>query len=176
MYLHRQIEPALRAALKDFPAVLITGPRQSGKTTLLRQCLGPTYSYVLLDEPDKRAFAHQDPKGFLERYPPPVFIDEIQNVPELLNYIKAQIEENKSPGRWVLSGSQQFSMMKNVSESLAGRVAILHLHPLSIAESLRRMGPAARTVDAYIKHLLHLPPIATKSVSDALYFSSVLRL
>lgn len=153
MYIRRQLESTLRSALAHFPAVILTGPRQSGKTTVLRRLLGASYSYVLLDELDKRAFAHQDPKGFLERYPPPVFIDEIQNVPALLSYIKARIEEDGSPGNWVLSGSQQFSMMKNVSESLAGRAAVLHLHPLSISESLRNNRPSLRTWGDYVRHL-----------------------
>jgi predicted AAA+ superfamily ATPase len=134
MYHPRCLGSLLQSALESFPAILLSGARQTGKTTLLRHLLKKTHRYVLLDEPDKAAFAFEDPKGFLEAYPPPVIIDEIQNVPSLLKSIKARIEENPSRGQWVMTGSQQFSLMKNVSESLAGRGAVLNLHPFSLRE------------------------------------------
>src|SRR5438045_3487260 len=118
IYRFRLIEPLVRSALKSFPALVLTGSRQAGKTTLLRHLLGKSYRYVLLDELDVRSFADEDPRAFLERYPPPVILDEIQNAPKLLSYIKAQIEADRRPGQWALLGSQQFSMMKHVSESL----------------------------------------------------------
>lgn len=133
MYKTRIIEKTLKEAVKSFPAVFIGGPRRSGKTTLARSFL-KGYNYVLLDEIDVRSLAIEDPRGFLEKYPPPVIIDEIQNAPELLSHIKARIERNKRPGQWILTGSQQWALMKGISETLAGRIAILHLLPFSLEE------------------------------------------
>lgn len=133
MYKTRIIEKTLKEAVKSFPAVFIGGPRRSGKTTLSKSFL-KGYNYVLLDEIDVRSLAIEDPRGFLEKYPPPVIIDEIQNAPELLSHIKARIERDKKPGQWILTGSQQWALMKGISETLAGRIAILHLLPFSLEE------------------------------------------
>lgn len=133
MYIRRLIEKTLKDAVESFSVVFIGGPRRSGKTTLSKSFL-KGYSYVLLDEIDVRSLAIEDPRGFLEKYPPPVIIDEIQNAPGLLSYIKANIEHNKNPGQWVLTGSQQWALMKGISETLAGRIAILHLFPFSLEE------------------------------------------
>ena len=110
MYITRLLEKSLKDAVKSFPAVFIGGPRRSGKTTLTKTFL-KGYNYVLLDEADVRSLAIDDPRGFLEKYPPPVIIDEIQNAPDLLPYIKARIDENKKPGQWVITGSQQWALM-----------------------------------------------------------------
>lgn len=134
MYITRLIEKTLKEAVGSFPAVFIGGPRRAGKTTLSKSFL-KGYNYVLLDEIDVRSLALEDPRGFLEKYPPPVIIDEIQNAPGLLSYIKARIEHNKKPGQWVLTGSQQWALMKGISETLAGRIAILHLYPFSLEEA-----------------------------------------
>lgn len=133
MYKTRIIEKTLKEAVKSFPAVFIGGPRRSGKTTLSKAFL-KGYNYVLLDEIDVRSLAIEDPRGFLEKYPPPVIIDEIQNAPGLLSHIKARIERDKKPGQWILTGSQQWALMKGISETLAGRIAILHLLPFSLEE------------------------------------------
>jgi hypothetical protein len=153
MYRKRLIEPTLKSALRTFPAVIITGARQSGKTTLLKHTLGGNYAYVLLDELDKRQFAQQDPKSFLDAYRPPIIIDEIQNVPSLLHYIKARIDEDNTNGRWVITGSQQFALMKNIGESLAGRAAILTLHPFAISESIPSLSKPFFSFDSYVNTL-----------------------
>ena len=130
MYIHRAIEPLLDQALSQFPAVLVTGPRQAGKSTLLQQRL-KKYTYVTLDDPVSRALAIEDPELFLSTYPEPLIIDEIQYAPNLLPYLKIRIDTNRQLcGRFVLTGSQIFPLMKGVSESLAGRIAILQLYPL----------------------------------------------
>lgn len=140
MYIERALTPTLREAVNAFPAVLLTGPRQSGKTTLLRQVYGDAYAYVTFDDPLERDFALTDPNGFLDRFAgKPLILDEIQYVPELLPYLKMRIDAGLTPtgehlGRWLLTGSQQFELMRNLTESLAGRVAILDLYPLSARE------------------------------------------
>ncbi len=136
MYIKRALSRVLRIALTQFPAVLITGPRQSGKTTFLLEEFGDKYQYVTFDDPLARAFATDDPNGFLDQFRDhPVILDEIQYVPSLFPYLKIRIDrERRKTGRWLLTGSQQFALMKNVSESLAGRIALLELFPFSSFE------------------------------------------
>jgi uncharacterized protein len=134
--LNRVMEETIRRAIRTFPAVLVTGPRQSGKTTLLKMGWSRSHRFVPLENPDIRARALADPVGFLRDNPPPAILDEIQYVPELLPYIKTAIDENRSPGMWLLTGSQSFSLMQGVSESLAGRVAVVTLLPLSLDEAI----------------------------------------
>lgn len=131
----RTLEAAVRRAAQTFPAVVVTGPRQSGKTTLLRTRWGRTHRFVSLEEPDVRERALADPRGFLRENPPPVILDEIQYVPELLHYVKNRIDDDRRPGRWLLSGSQSFSLMQDVAQSLAGRASVLELLPFSIEEA-----------------------------------------
>lgn len=134
MFIPRQLAKTLAHALAHFPAVLVTGARQTGKTTLLRHYAGERCAYVTLDDPLTRDFARSDPKGFLAQFSASVILDEVQYVPELLHYLKLLIDEDRRPGRFLLTGSQQFSVMRGVSESLAGRVAVLDLLPFSLAE------------------------------------------
>ncbi len=135
-YFHRNLESSLKTALKQFPAVIITGPRQSGKTSLVKAVLADSHRYISLETQDIRAFALQDPRGFLERNKPPISIDEIQYAPELLNYIKEMIDADRDAmGRFVLTGSQNFRLMEGVSQSLAGRARILELYPLAMSEN-----------------------------------------
>ncbi len=169
MYLTRLLEKTLKNAIESFPAVFIGGPRRSGKTTLSRTFL-KNHHYVLLDEADVRSLAIEDPRGFLEKYPPPVIIDEIQNAPGLLPYIKARIEEDKTPGQWVITGSQQWTLMKGISESLAGRIAILHLYPLSLDEIQKMPRPQLSTAGVFIDVLMQAKNIPANTVPLGRWF------
>ena len=134
-YIVRSLESVLTTAATEFPAVVLTGPRQSGKTTVLKHVFGNEYRYVSLELPDVRTFAIEDPRGFLATHPAPVILDEIQQVPTLLSYIKELIDNNRNAvGQYLLSGSQNILLSDRVSESLAGRVAVLSLLPLSRRE------------------------------------------
>ncbi|MEQ8766198.1 MAG: ATP-binding protein [Planctomycetota bacterium] len=134
MYHHRTLEQHLAEASAQFPIVLLTGPRQSGKTTLLGHQAGQDRAYVTLDDLTARALAREDPKLFLDENPPPLLIDEIQYAPDLLPYLKIRVDRDRLAGAYWLTGSQQFQMMKGVTESLAGRVAIASLHGFSRRE------------------------------------------
>ncbi len=130
----RTLEQTIRRALKTFPATLVTGPRQSGKTTLLKERFGKSHHFISLEDPDLRRMIEEDPRGFLADHPPPVILDEIQYVPQLLHFIKSAIDRDRRAGQWLLSGSQSFSLMQGVTQSLSGRVAVLSLLPLSQEE------------------------------------------
>ena len=137
-YTTRSLEPVLISAASEFPAVILTGPRQSGKTTLLQKLFGQYYRYVSLEAPDIRLAAIEDPRGFLERYPSPVIMDELQHVPDLFPYIKEKIDADRSrTGQFLLASSQNLLVTERVTESLAGRAAILRLLPLSRRETER---------------------------------------
>lgn len=134
MYIKRAVEETVSRTSKMFPVMLVTGPRQVGKTTLLQRLMEPQRKYVTLDDPDARYLAKKDPALFMQRYAPPVLIDEIQYATELLPYIKMDVDRSRRKGDFWITGSQVFHLMKGVSESLAGRVGILSLPGLSDAE------------------------------------------
>ena len=125
MYFERTIEAAVRKIDETFPVLIMTGPRQVGKTTLLCHMAKEDRKVVSLDNPTIRAFAKRDPEMFLQRYQPPVLIDEVQYAPELFDYIKVYVDQKKQPGDFWLTGSQTFHMMKRVTESLAGRAGVI---------------------------------------------------
>ena len=139
-YLQRSLEPVLRRAAAEFPAVVLTGPRQAGKTTLLKHLFGEEYGYVSLELPDVRAAALEDPRSFLNRFSPPVIFDEVQFAPELLPYVKEKIDEKRDDaGQFILTGSQNLLLIEAITESLAGRAAILRLLPMSRREAFGRV-------------------------------------
>lgn len=138
-YIHRDIESRLERLLASAPCVAVTGPRQAGKSTLLRHCL-PEYKYVTLDDPFFREQAHSDPMLLLDSLGEQAIIDEIQLAPGLLSYVKIRVDERRGvKGQFVFTGSQQFGLIKNLSDSLAGRIALLELLPLSVAEKRRHL-------------------------------------
>jgi predicted AAA+ superfamily ATPase len=135
-YIKRSLEPVLKKAASEFPAVVLTGPRQSGKTTILQHLFGKSCRYVSLEPPDVRASVIEDPRSILEIYPPPVIFDEVQYAPDLLPYIKEKIDADRNrSGQYLLTGSQNLLLMERVTESLAGRAAMLRLLPLSQREA-----------------------------------------
>jgi predicted AAA+ superfamily ATPase len=137
-YIERTLSKVIKNATDTFPAVLVTGPRQVGKTTVLERLKEPERTYVSLDDPQVRALAKEDPHLFLQTWKTPLFIDEIQYAPEIFPHIKMKVDKEKQKGMFWITGSQQFQLMKNVSESLAGRVAILELQGFSQAERQQR--------------------------------------
>jgi uncharacterized protein len=135
-YIRRSLEPVLRRAVLEFPAVVLTGPRQSGKTTLLKHLFSEDCRYISLEPPDIRVAAVEDPRGFLEMVPPPVILDEIQYASELLPYVKERIDAQRDrAGQYLLTGSQNLLLVEKITESLAGRAAMLRLLPLSRREA-----------------------------------------
>ena len=130
-YIKRDIEDKIISLSKEYSCILITGPRQVGKTTVLRQLMDDNREYVTLDDMDERSLAKRDPAMFLQIHSIPIMIDEVQYAPELFSYIKMEIDKGAAPGTYWLTGSQSFKLMELAQESLAGRVAILHMSGLS---------------------------------------------
>src|SRR5579862_740254 len=134
-YIPRQIEPLVVQASHRFSSVVLTGPRRAGKTTLLRHLL-PRAHYVLLEDPDIKARVRNDPRAFLDELRRPVLFDEIQNTPELLNYVRTLIDARPAQkGQWLFTGSQEAPLMQGITESMAGRAAVLQLLPFSMGET-----------------------------------------
>ncbi len=123
-----------------YPVVTVTGPRQSGKTTLCRS-LFPDLHYRNFEQADVREFARTDPRGFLAEVRQGAILDEVQHVPELLGYLQVEVDERPDPGRFVLSGSQHLGLSASVSQSLAGRTGVAHLYPLALDELRRFEAP-----------------------------------
>ena len=132
----RDLAPKLLTAATRSPAITLAGPRQSGKTTLCR-AMFPRHQYVTLEAPDERAFATDDPRAFLSRFPKGAILDEVQRAPDLLSYLQGIIDDDPTPGRWILSGSQNLALLDSVSQSLAGRTEVHHLLPLTFGEIAR---------------------------------------
>ncbi|MEI6070679.1 MAG: ATP-binding protein [Verrucomicrobiae bacterium] len=185
----RAIEPVVRRAARAFPAVVVTGPRRAGKTFLLRRMF-PDATYVLMEAPDAVARFRADPEGFLDSLRLPVILDEIQNVPEVFNHIRARIDAaSRRAGRWFLTGSQESGLMRGVTESMAGRAAVLHLAPLSASECpkmdalsggfpevLARPGAAGLWFESYIQTYLERDVRGVLAVHDLAVFRRFLSL
>ena len=134
-YRNRVLEKTLQNYLSFFPAVGITGPRQSGKSTMLKKIFCPEYTYVTFDDPLQIEFLGKDPVGFIEKYNNKIIFDEVQKVPEIFNYLKIQIDNDRQNyGKYILTGSSQFSLVQKITESLAGRIGLLSLLPFQISE------------------------------------------
>lgn len=143
----REMEEELKSMANSYPIVTITGPRQSGKTTLVRKTF-PDKPYVNLEAPDIRALATEDPRRFLGMYPEGVILDEIQQVPSLLSYLQVIVDEKKGYGRYILTGSHQIELHQAISQSLAGRTALLFLLPMSLKEL--KLANITQTADEYL--------------------------
>ena len=152
-YIYRNLESVVEQVTKEYPVVLLTGPRQVGKTTMLQKLMeGTDRGYVSLDDLNERNLAKTDPELFLQLHKPPVLIDEVQYAPELFTYIKINVDKNHAPGAFWLTGSQEFKLMRGVQESLAGRVAVLSMTTLSQAEiSNGRMEPFSIDLESLLK-------------------------
>lgn len=138
--IYRHLSPSIQKAAKHYPVVAVTGPRQSGKTTLCRE-LFPDYEYVNLERLEMRDYAKSDPNGFLTRFQGKIIIDEAQRVPELFSSIMVTVDENRRKGEFVLTGSQNFHLMESISQSLAGRCATFKLLPFSSREIASEVNP-----------------------------------
>jgi len=141
----RPLLGAVRTALADTPVVCVLGPRQSGKTTLVRHFV-PQYGYISLDDPATLAFAESDPAGFVAALPDPVILDEVQRVPELLRTIKLVVDRDRRPGRFLLTGSANLLLLPRLGDSLAGRMEVVDLPPLTAAEQARKPGRFLRAL------------------------------
>ncbi len=163
---------ALLSALRSYPVVVVTGPRQAGKSTLLRGAL-PAWRMVSLEDLDLRNFARADPRGFLRQYPAPLVVDEAQHVPELFSYIQSAVDQTGLMGQYVLSGSQQFSLLAGLTQSLAGRAALIELYPMRICE----LAQAGR-LPASLNEMLFTggyPALYARDVSPTRYHADYVR-
>jgi uncharacterized protein len=188
-YVRRELERQVRKAVKSFPATVLTGPRRAGKTWLLRH-LFPGADYFLLEDPDVVARLRADPQGFLDAVKTPTILDEVQNVPEIFAFVRSRIDRQpRRVGQWLLTGSQEAPLMQGVSESMAGRAAVLQLYPLSSRESAKvsllhggypeavaRPGSAQLWFSSYMQTYLERDVRAVTAVRDLATFRRFLAL
>lgn len=174
-YIKRNLENIVNQVTKEYPVVLVTGPRQVGKTTMLQKLMeGTKRGYVSLDDLNERALAKSDPELFLQLHKPPVLIDEVQYAPELFAYIKMNVDKNHAPGAFWLTGSQIFKLMRGVQESLAGRVAVLSLTSLSQAEIAGgEMEPFTIDMETLLERKAGRTEIDTGGIFERIYKGSM---
>ncbi|WP_425516093.1 ATP-binding protein [Anaerolentibacter hominis] len=177
LYYERTIKNTILSISNTYPVLLVTGPRQVGKTTLLTRLADESRKIVTLDNPTVRALAKTDPALFLQRYAPPVLIDEVQYAPELFDYIKIYVDEHKRCGDFWLTGSQTFHVMKSVTESLAGRVGIAHMLGLSNSEITRHhFSPFITNPEELMERMKTTDPMTLTQIFDRIYKGSMPRL
>lgn len=174
-YITRNLEAVVSQVTQEYPVVLVTGPRQVGKTTMLQKLMeGTDRGYVTLDDLNERNIAKTDPELFLQLHKPPVLIDEVQYAPELFTYIKIYVDKNHEPGAFWLTGSQIFKLMRGVQESLAGRVAVLSLTSLSQAEICgRAMEPFTIDMEALTARKGNRKEADVKEIFERIYKGSM---
>ena len=172
MAVGRTLKSEILSLLKKFPIVTLTGTRQCGKTTLLRESL-PDFGYVSLEPPDIREFAARDPRGFLKEFGSPCIIDEAQQVPELFSYLQSLVDDSGKMGEYILSGSHNFLLMQNITQSLAGRTAVLRLAPFSITELKRADIEPETVIDQMFKGFY--PAIYARNIEPPEYFMSYIQ-
>jgi len=171
-FIQRQLAPIIKAQQTKFPVLAVTGPRQSGKTTLLKE-LFSDYRYVTLENPNTRSFASEDPIAFLNQYDQKVILDEVQRVPELFSYIQGRVDESKLMGQYILSGSQNFHLINSITQSLAGRVALFKLLPLDFSE-LKNPGLLADSyLEAGIKGFY--PAIFDRDIDPIVFYANYIQ-
>lgn len=165
----RTAQITLKKLAKSYPALVVTGPRQSGKTTLT-QIVFPDKPYVSLEELDTREFAKQDPRGFLDQYPKGAILDEVQRCPDLFSYLQSRLDAKKKMGQFILTGSQQFGLISGISQSLAGRVAKISLLPFSLHE-LQEARKAPKKLEELLFKGLY-PPIYDRKLEPKIWYSN----
>ncbi len=171
--IRREAEETLRRLAGTFPAVAVVGPRQSGKTTLARAVF-PEKPYVLLEDPDTRAFAEEDPRSFLAQYEKTgAVLDEVQRVPHIFSYLQGILDRTNRPGQYILTGSQNFLLMESISQSLAGRTGIIRLLPLSMKE-LSQEGIVLPRYEEYLATGLY-PRLHATALQPADFYSSYIQ-
>ena len=170
--IERSATPELLHLADTYPVVVVVGPRQSGKTTLCRATF-PEHAYVSLEDLDVRRFATEDPRGFLDQFGDKALLDEVQRAPELLSYIQGIVDEQKIMGQFILTGSSQLDVLAGVTQSLAGRAALIELLPFSLAE-LERAALAPETLEALLFQGLY-PPIHDRDLEPSRWYANYLR-
>ena len=168
----RQLENTIKLLIQKYPVIALTGPRQSGKTTLLKNIF-TDYQYVSLENIDERNFADEDPKGFLKKYNNHVIVDEVQRSPALFSYMQTKVDETGETGQFILSGSQNFHLIKNITQSLAGRVALLKLLPFDNTE-LKAVGLLPDDWKSLILKGFY-PPIYDRNLDYSFFYSNYIQ-